>query len=54
MKKILADSKLREDRMSECNSCEHYKKLFRKCGKCGCIMPAKVSLLAARCPIDKW
>lgn len=42
------------DRLTICESCEHYNANFKRCAKCGCFMPAKVALPMASCPIGKW
>lgn len=42
-----------EQRLKICESCEFYK-LTKQCSKCGCIMPLKVQLAEAECPIGKW
>ena len=44
---------IKDQRMEICKVCEHFTNLLR-CKKCGCFMPAKVLLVRARCPIDKW
>lgn len=43
-----------EERMSICKSCPNFLKLTKQCKLCLCIMPAKVILADAYCPIDKW
>lgn len=40
-------------RMGICGQCEHLTAL-KKCGKCGCFMPAKVRLPTSRCPDGRW
>jgi hypothetical protein len=37
-----------------CESCEHKIKITNICGKCGCFIPAKVTLAPANCPIGLW
>lgn len=36
--------------------CEQCPKLLvtKQCSECGCVMPLKVKLLHAACPINKW
>jgi rRNA maturation protein Nop10 len=41
------------ERLNICRKCEHYTK-FERCSLCGCVMPLKVALAHATCPIDKW
>lgn len=51
--KFIASIDNQNSRWSVCAACEHLIKRH-KCSKCGCIMPFKVKLEAAKCPIDKW
>jgi hypothetical protein len=37
-----------------CESCEHKIKITNICGKCGCFIPAKITLAPANCPIGLW
>jgi hypothetical protein len=37
-----------------CLSCDKLIKLTKQCRECGCIMPAKVKLEKATCPLNKW
>ena len=37
-----------------CESCEHKIKITNICGKCGCFLPAKITLAPANCPIGLW
>lgn len=48
------DPKVAEDRLAICKTCPELVKVTKQCLKCGCIMPAKVKLEAAKCPIGKW
>lgn len=41
-------------RFSICLDCPELIKLTKQCKQCGCVMPAKVKLLAATCPLGKW
>lgn len=47
------DENLPDERLKICESCEFYK-ITKRCDKCGCIMPLKVQLAEAECPIGKW
>jgi hypothetical protein len=48
------DLEIADKRMSICSSCPEIIKLTSQCKKCGCFMPAKTKLEAAKCPIGKW
>ena len=37
-----------------CKQCKEFNPIIKVCSKCGCIMPLKVILSAAECPIKKW
>jgi hypothetical protein len=37
-----------------CKACPELFKPTRQCKKCGCVMPIKVNILEATCPLDKW
>lgn len=41
-------------RLDTCKNCDHFLEPIKQCLKCGCIMPLKVKLLQAKCPLDKW
>lgn len=41
-------------RYNICLSCDKLIKLTKQCRECGCIMPAKVKLEKATCPLNKW
>jgi hypothetical protein len=43
-----------ESRLNICKSCEHLMSITSQCKKCGCVMPAKVKIQRASCPINKW
>ena len=51
--KLIADLDKQNKRWLICKSCEY---IFNKnrCTQCGCIMPFKVRLEDAKCPISKW
>lgn len=51
-KKIV--NEISEHRMSICRVCPELFKTTSQCKKCGCFMPAKTQLEAAKCPIGKW
>jgi len=43
-----------QERLDVCDSCEHKINVANLCGKCGCFLPAKVTLAAASCPEMYW
>ena len=49
-----ADDILSNTRYSICEECPELISLTKQCKQCGCVMPAKVKLLNAECPIGKW
>lgn len=49
-----AVSEIRKERLSICQSCPEYFKFTKQCKICLCIMPSKVILADASCPIGKW
>ncbi len=44
---------LRHARWETCKSCPLLTK-FKTCSDCGCFMPVKVDMPAAKCPKGKW
>lgn len=55
---LLTENKTNEknakERLDICLSCDRLIKLTKQCRECGCIMPAKVKLEKATCPLGKW
>jgi hypothetical protein len=41
-------------RLDTCRQCPSYRSLIKVCNECGCVMPVKVHLAQAWCPIGKW
>ena len=41
-------------RNSFCSECPELIKKIQICKQCGCFMPAKVWLMDAWCPLQKW
>ena len=41
-------------RLEICLECPELIKVTKQCKQCGCVMPGKVKLLHATCPLDKW
>jgi len=48
------DIQMAADRLAICEKCEWYLKLPKMCRHCGCLMPFKVKIKAAGCPMRKW
>lgn len=51
---VHADEQVAKDRMDVCLDCPELIGLTKQCKQCGCVMPAKVRLLEAVCPLGKW
>lgn len=51
--KFIADKEVRRKRLSTCMECEFSFK-NKLCKKCGCVLPVKISVALAKCPINKW
>lgn len=43
-----------EERYAICKECKWFRSSTKQCKKCYCIMPLKVLLKNAHCPIKKW
>ena len=43
-----------EGRLDICQNCDDYMPITRQCGRCWCVMPIKVHLANAECPVGKW
>lgn len=41
-------------RMEICKRCPAFDQTLRRCRDCGCFMPAKVQIDAAKCPQGRW
>ncbi len=60
--RVLVANEVSEARMKICESCEFYgmpdAKINwmgeKRCQKCSCYMPMKVTLAVASCPVGKW
>jgi hypothetical protein len=52
MVKMFASKEIAQARKATCDSCE--KKTMLTCNECGCLIPAKVRLGMATCPLNKW
>lgn len=51
--KVVADKELRRKRVGICADCPFNQKDLL-CTKCGCVLPAKITLVKSRCPLGKW
>ncbi len=45
---------LAKQRIKSCVDCDQFKKDTKRCGICGCFMPAKVRSKESECPVKKW
>jgi hypothetical protein len=52
--KARASEQTEKERLEICKKCPSYRKFAKQCKECGCIMPAKVKLADAFCPLGKW
>ena len=50
---FIASKETQEQRYEICKECDQFTSL-KTCNQCGCIMPLKVKLFSAVCPIGKW
>jgi hypothetical protein len=50
----ILNNERQQARLDICNTCEHKIKITNMCGKCGCFLPAKVTLAIASCPELRW
>lgn len=50
---FLANNEVQTTRYDICEACTSLTSL-KTCKECGCIMPLKVKMASASCPIDKW
>lgn len=49
-----AEETVSESRYAVCLECPELIKVTKQCKQCGCVMPGKVKLLEATCPLNKW
>ena len=45
---------IQSKRLKFCEDCKHFKNQIKQCAICGCIMPLKVKLKDAWCPVGYW
>jgi rRNA maturation protein Nop10 len=48
------DESIAKERLSICETCPSFTTLTHRCKECGCVMPLKVKLPHAFCPLNKW
>ena len=53
-KENYTEEELSKARMDICLECDRLIQLTKQCRECGCMMPLKVKLTNAKCPIGKW
>jgi len=53
-KKNYTTKKIRDERYSQCLSCEKFFYKAKICKKCQCLMTTKTWLKDAHCPLGKW
>lgn len=49
-----ATDELAKNRLTICEECDRLIKVTKQCKECGCVMPLKVKLKKATCPLSKW
>lgn len=49
-----APEELEQSRFSICKGCPEFVNITKQCKQCGCVMPLKVKLAEATCPLNKW
>lgn len=42
------------ERMSLCQSCEHFDQSQTRCTQCGCFLNVKAKMMFEECPVGKW
>ena len=50
---FFASKELQEQRYETCKGCDAFTAL-KTCRECGCIMPLKIKIADAACPLEKW
>lgn len=51
---LMSSEEEKTARLNTCLECENLIKLTRQCGKCFCIIDAKVIPKKSKCPAGKW
>lgn len=52
-KTFIANKTLQDERYNICKQCPSLT-VLKTCNECGCIMPLKVKIANASCPLNKW
>lgn len=50
---FLASKELQAQRYETCKGCDAFT-VLKTCRECGCIMPLKIKISSAVCPLGKW
>lgn len=50
---LIASKHVQETRYDICKKCDRLT-MIKTCKECGCIMPLKVKIPSASCPLGKW
>lgn len=50
---FFSNKEVQEHRYAICKSCNFFTS-YKTCQKCGCIVPLKIRVSSAQCPLDKW
>jgi hypothetical protein len=50
----ITDNTKGDVRMDICKQCDAYNNSTSQCRHCGCYMPIKTKIDAAKCPMSKW
>jgi hypothetical protein len=51
---VVVTEEVYNTRMNICNTCEFFRKVDKRCSKCGCFMEAKTRFKRTTCPMNKW
>lgn len=50
---VRVSAEVKESRLAICLDCDQLN-IWGQCRECGCVMPLKVRVPSARCPLGKW
>ena len=50
---LIATKKVQDERYNICKKCDRLG-MMKLCKECGCLMPLKVKIPGADCPLGKW
>ena len=51
---LLTNAATIKERALICKNCENLLPVIHVCKECKCFMPAKMTLIHANCPLQKW